>query len=182
MEGFRSFAADLDQRQSSTHASFASIDNDDDNDKDETIHIVPSIDDPGVKFEDIAVIRAPPPPLPYTGAVVPFLGGEYPLLTPNMLLACELATVPPKKTACQLKRPCHCPCHQNRPRAPNHSDEAIPSHPQPMMRGTSTPMTTLPAMLARATNHHSLSLTLPCPMSYVGAVLSTIGGDCQPSL
>jgi hypothetical protein len=28
----------------------------------------------------------------------------------------------------------------------------------------------------------SLSPTLPHPMSYVGAILSTIGGDCQPSL
>ena len=27
---------------------------------------------------------------------------------------------------------------------------------------------------------HSLSPTLPHPMSYVGAILSTIGGDCQP--
>jgi hypothetical protein len=27
---------------------------------------------------------------------------------------------------------------------------------------------------------HSLRPTLPCPMSYVGLVLSTIGGDCQP--
>jgi hypothetical protein len=27
----------------------------------------------------------------------------------------------------------------------------------------------------------SLSPTLPHPMSYVGAILSTIGGDCQPS-
>jgi hypothetical protein len=29
---------------------------------------------------------------------------------------------------------------------------------------------------------HSLSPTLPHPMSYVGALLSTLGGDCQPSL
>ena len=28
---------------------------------------------------------------------------------------------------------------------------------------------------------HSLSPTLPHPMSYVGAKLSTLGGDCQPS-
>ena len=48
--------------------------------------------------------------------------------------------------------------------------------------GTSTLTTTLPATSAQATNHCSLSPTLPCPVSYVGAVLSTIGGDCQPLL
>ncbi len=48
--------------------------------------------------------------------------------------------------------------------------------------GASTLTTTLPATLAQATNRCSLSPTRPCPMSYVGAVLSTIGGDYQPSL
>jgi hypothetical protein len=32
-----------------------------------------------------------------------------------------------------------------------------------------------------AKSGHSLSPTLPHPVSYVGAILSTIGGDCQPS-
>ena len=32
-----------------------------------------------------------------------------------------------------------------------------------------------------ADSGRSLSPTLPHPMSYVGAILSTIGGDCQPS-
>ena len=77
---FRSFADDLDLRQPSTHAFFASLDDDDDNhDKDKAIPIVRSIDDADVEFENIAVILAPPLPLPYTGAVVPFLGGECPL-------------------------------------------------------------------------------------------------------
>ena len=77
---FRSFADDLDLRQPSTHVSFASLnDNDDNHDKDKAIPIVRSIDDADVEFENIAVILAPPLPLPYTGAVVPFLGGECPL-------------------------------------------------------------------------------------------------------
>ena len=100
MADFRSIADDLDQHQLSTSAPFASIDDDDDDDKDEDIHIVLSIDDADVEFEDIAVVLAPPPPLPYTGAVVPFLGGECPLSTPNLLSAFELATVPPQKMAC----------------------------------------------------------------------------------
>ena len=76
MGDFRSFADDFDQRQPLTRASFASIDDDDDNDKDEAIHIVLLIDDTNIKFADIAIVPAPPPPLPYTGAVVPFLGGN----------------------------------------------------------------------------------------------------------
>ena len=94
------FVDNLDQRQPSTHTSFASIDDDEDDDKDEAIHIVLSINDADVEFEDTAVFLAPPLPLPYTGAVVPFLGGECPLSTPNMLSAFELATVPPQKMAC----------------------------------------------------------------------------------
>ena len=142
MADFRSFADDLNQRQPLTHASFTSLDDDDDNAKDEAIHIILSIDNADVEFEDIAVVLPPPPPLPYTGVVVPFLGRERPLSTPNMLSAFELATVLPQKMARRLKQPRRCPCRRNRPRAPNNSDEAIPSHPQPMMGGTSTPATT----------------------------------------
>jgi hypothetical protein len=103
---FRLFADDLDLRQPSTHASFASLDdNDDDHDKDKAITdkaipIVRSIDDADVEFEDIAVVLASPPPLPYMDAVMPFLGGEFPMSSPNMLSAFESATVPPQKTAC----------------------------------------------------------------------------------
>ena len=103
---FWSFTDNLDLRQPSTHVSFASLDDDDDDhDKDKAIPIVRSIDNADAKFEDIPVVLAPPPPLPYTGAVVPFLGGKCPLSSPNMLSAFELATVPPQKTACRLKRP-----------------------------------------------------------------------------
>ncbi len=114
MADFRSSADNLDQRQPSLHASFASLDdNDDDLEKDEAIPIAPSIDDANVKFEDIAIVQAPPPPLPYTGAVVPFLGGECPLSSPNMLSAFESATVPPQKTASRLKPPPRRPCRHN---------------------------------------------------------------------
>jgi len=110
MADFRSFADDLDQHQPSMHASFASLNDNDNNDKDEAILIVLLIDDADVELEDIAVVLAPPLPLPYTGAVVPFLGGECPLSSPNMLSVFESATVPPQKTACRLKRPRCCPC------------------------------------------------------------------------
>ncbi len=172
MADFRSSADDLDQRQPLSHASFASLD-DDDNDleKDEAIPIAPSIDDANVELENIAVVHAPPPPLPYTGAVVPFLGGECPLSSPNMLSAFELATVPPQKTASQLKWPRRHPCCRNRPWAPNPLGEAIPSHPQPMMGGTSTPTTThLTSARANNRDHRSNMsspslppMTLPSP-------------------
>jgi hypothetical protein len=134
-------------------------------------------DDDDVEFE------APPPPLPCTDTVVPFLGGERPPSTPNMLSAFESATVPPQKTARRLKRPRRRPCRRNRPRAPNNLDEAIPSHPQPMMGGTSTPTTTLMSAQAndRDPRSHLLRPNPPHPMSYVGALLSPRGGDCEPS-
>ena len=72
---FRSFADELDQRQPSTHASFALLDDDGDDDPDEAIHIVRLVDDADIEFEDTAVVLIPPPPLPYTGAVMPFGGG-----------------------------------------------------------------------------------------------------------
>ena len=118
-------------------ASFVLNDDDDNDDKDEGINIVLSMNDTDVKFEVIAVVLAPPPPLPYMGAVVPFLGGERPLLSPILLPAFELATVPPQNTACQLKWSCCRPCCRNQPQAPNHLDKAIPSHPQPMRGGLS---------------------------------------------
>ena len=110
MAGFRSFAEDLDQRQPLMSASFASINDDVDDDRDEDIL---SIDDADVDFEDITIVLTPPPPLPYTGMVVPFLGGECPLSPPNLLSASELATAPPQKMACRLKWPCRRPCCRN---------------------------------------------------------------------
>ena len=105
MADFWSIADNLDQCQPLMSMSFASIDDNDNDVKDEDTHIVLSIDNTNVEFEDIAVILAPPPPLLYTGAVVPFLGGGCPLSTPNLLLllAFESATIPPQKMACRLK-------------------------------------------------------------------------------
>ena len=166
MADFRSFADDLDQRQPSTHASIASLDDDDDDEKDEAIHFVMSIDD-----DDDVEFEVPPPPLPCTDTVVPFLGGERPLSTPNMLSAFESATVPPQKTARRLKRPRRRPCRRNRPRAPNNLDGAIPSHPLPITGGTSMPTTThLASARANDRDHRSnmsspslLPMTLPSP-------------------
>ena len=175
---FQSFPDKLDQRQPSTHTPFASLDNNDDDDMDEAIHIVRSIDDANVDFEDIFdFVLVPPPPLPYAGAVMPFLWGECPLSSPTMLSAFESATVPPQKTARRLKRPRRRPCRRNRPRAPNPSDEATPSHPQPMMGGTSTPTTTLQATSARATTHRSMTSS---PMSC--AMTSSSSPSLQPFL
>ena len=164
------------------NVDLASLNDDDDDDKDEDIHIVLSIDDDDDKDEDIHIVlsiddddvefEAPPPlPLPCTGTVVPFLGGERPLSTPNMLSAFESATVPPQKTARRLKRPRRRPCRRNRPRAPNNLDGAIPSHPLPITGGTSMPTTThLASARANDRDHRSnmsspslLPMTLPSP-------------------
>ena len=128
--------------------AWAVVVHDNDDDKDKAIHIVLSINDTDVEFENIAVVLVPPPPLPYASAFVPFLGGECPLSTPNMLSTFELATVPPQKMACRLKWPRCCPCCRNQPWAPNYLDKVIPSHPQPMMGGTSTSATVPPQKTA----------------------------------
>jgi hypothetical protein len=61
MADFRSSADNLDQRQPSSHASFALLDDDDDDlEKDEAIPIAPLIDNANVEFKDIAVVHAPP--------------------------------------------------------------------------------------------------------------------------
>ena len=58
---FRSFADDLNLRQLSMHASFASLDvDDDDHDKYKAIPIVRLTDDTDVEFEDIAVVVLAP--------------------------------------------------------------------------------------------------------------------------
>ncbi len=100
MADFRSFADNLDHCQPPTPASFALINDDEDNEEDKAIHIFLSIDDADEKIKDIAAVLAPSPPLPHVGAVCPSWGGGCPLLTPNMLSAFELATVPPQETAC----------------------------------------------------------------------------------
>ena len=70
-----------------TFASFASIKDDVNDDKDEDIL---SIDDANADFEDIAIVL---PPLRH----FPIWVWECPLLPPNLLLASELATLPPQR-------------------------------------------------------------------------------------
>jgi hypothetical protein len=74
----------------------------------------------------------------------------------------ESAAIMLHRTACRCNRPCRRHGCRNIPRVTNHYDEAIPSHPQPMMGGNSRPTTTLPATSAGATNHHLMKL-LPLP-------------------
>jgi hypothetical protein len=59
MAYFRSFADNFNQQQPSTHASFALIDDDDNNDKDEAIHIVLSINNADVKLQTL-LLSLPP--------------------------------------------------------------------------------------------------------------------------
>ena len=73
---FWSFADDLDQRQPSTHASFASLDDNDNDDKDEAINIVLSIDAADVEFEDIAVVLPPLCQFPMRVRLCPSWGGN----------------------------------------------------------------------------------------------------------
>ena len=73
---FWSFADDLDQCRPSTHASFASLDDNDNDDKDEAINIVLSIDDADVEFEDIAVVLPPLRQFPMRVRLCPSWGGN----------------------------------------------------------------------------------------------------------
>jgi hypothetical protein len=70
-----------------------------------------------------------PHPMSYVGALLSTIGGD-----------CQPSSL--HQTARQRKRPCRRPGRRNVPWAPNPADEAIPSHPLPMMGGTSTPTTT----------------------------------------
>ena len=84
------------------------------------------------------------------GAVLSPKGGDCQpsLQVLQATTAHESAAVLLHQTACRHKRPRCRPGCCNVPRAPNPPDEAIPSHPQPTMGGTSTPTTTLSATLA----------------------------------
>ncbi len=80
-------------------------------------------------------------PTSYLGAVLSPKGGDCQLLLQVLqaTTAHESAAVTLHRTAHQHKWPCCRPGRRNVPRAPNPPDEAIPSHPQPTMRGTSMP-------------------------------------------
>ena len=114
-------------------------------------------------------------PTSYLGAVLSPNGGDC-KPSSHVLQATtaqESAAIMLHRSACRRKRPCRRHGHRNVPRAPNHSNEAIPYHPQPMMGGDSTPTTTLPATSARAKTHRSKKSS---PMSF------TMTSSSSPSL
>ena len=118
MADFGLFADNLHHHQPSTPASLESIDNDDNDHKDEDFNIVLSINDADNKIKDITVVLAPRLPLLYESLVVPLLGGGG--------VHWQCPTVLQQKTACRLKRPCCQPGHRN-------TNKAIPSlPPRPM--------------------------------------------------
>jgi len=111
-------------------------------------------------------------PTSYLGAVLSPKEGDCKPLSHSLqaTMAQESAAIMLHRMARPRKRPC--PRHgcRNVPPASNHSDKAIPSHPQPMMGGTSTLTTTLPATSARATNHRSMR---SLPMSFAMTLSSS---------
>ena len=118
-------------------------------------------------------------PSSYLGAVLSPNGEDCKL--PSHVLqattAQESAAIMAHRTARQPKRP-HCrQGRRNIPRVPNHSNEAIPTHPQPKMGGNFTSTKTLPATSARATTHCSMKSS---PMSY--AITLSSSPSLQPFL
>ncbi len=90
----------------------------------------------------------PPRPTSYAAAVLSTLGGSLLPAVPSPL---PLPTTgSPLRTVCRRIRPCRCTGCRNRPRAPSPIDEALPSHPQPTWGRTSTPISAVPTLLARA--------------------------------
>ena len=86
----------------------------------------------------------PPHPMSYVGALLSLRGGDCEP-SPTVLQstpATASAAFALHQVACRRKRPRCRPGRRNVPRAPNPPDEAIPSHPLPMMGGTSMPTTT----------------------------------------
>jgi hypothetical protein len=84
-----------------------------------------------------------PHPMSYVGAILSTIGGgcQPSSQVLQSTRANESAAITRHQTACQRRRP-HCrPGCRNVPWAPNPADEAIPSHPLPLMGGTSTPTT-----------------------------------------
>ena len=110
----------------------------------------------------IQVTSSPPHhthPASYLGAVLQPTGGtplllsstaKEPSLLPHLWATTAQAAITPPPMACQ-SRPCCRPGRRHRPRAPNQSDGAIPSLPQPLLGGTLQPTNTPMPTLARAT-------------------------------
>ncbi len=105
----------------------------------------------------------PPCPMSYVGALLSPRGGDCePSLTVlQSTPANDSAAIALPQMACRCKRPRRRPGRRNGPRAPSPPDEAIPSHPQPTMGGTSTP-TTNHLTSARANDRdHRSNMSLP---------------------
>jgi hypothetical protein len=119
----------------------------------------------------------PPHPVSYVGALLSPRGGDCKPSSQVLqsTTANDSAAITLHQTARRRKRPRRRPGRRNVPRAPNPADEAIPSHPQPMMGGTSTPTTILTATSARAT---TLRLLKSSPMSF--AMTSSSSPSLQP--
>jgi hypothetical protein len=98
----------------------------------------------------------PPRPTSYVGAVLSTLGGS--LLPAVPLSPPSPTTGSPLQTVCRRVRPHHRTGRRNRPCVPSPINEALPSHPQPMRGGTSTPILAVPTLLARV-------ISIPCSES-----------------
>ena len=88
----------------------------------------------------------------YAGAVISTMGGSPPSLsqTAPPSTTIDSVTITPSPMACR-SRPRRCPGRRHQPRAPNHSNGAIPSHPQSILGGTLQPTSTPMPTSARAT-------------------------------
>ncbi len=126
-----------------------------------------------------------PHPMSYVGAILSTIGGDCQPLSQVLqsMTANESTTIALHQTACRHKRPRRHPGHRNVPRAPNPADDAIPSHPLPTMRGTSTP-TTNHTKSARANDQDPrspMSSTSPLPMTLPSPSLQPFSIECGSS-
>jgi hypothetical protein len=98
----------------------------------------------------------PTRPTSYAGAVLSTLGGS---LLPAVPSSPPLRTTgSPLKTVCRRVQRCRRTGRCNRPCAPSPVNEALPSHPQPMWGGASTPILAVPTLLAHAISIPRLEL------------------------
>ena len=88
----------------------------------------------------------------YAGVVISTMGGSPPSSsqTAPPSTTIDLVTITPSPMACR-SRPRRCPGRHHQPRAPNHSNGAIPSHPQSILGGTLQPTSTPMPTSARVT-------------------------------
>jgi hypothetical protein len=95
-------------------------------------------------------------------------------LTPVPLLAQPSAAVPQHQTAHKCKWPCcRHDCH-NLPLVPNTNNKALPSHPQPMLGGTSALMTRSPTLI------QAISFLCSIMLSTMTSVMTSHSPSLQP--